>query len=970
MLNNNSKITKPIKCQPAIFILLLLFMTACGETALDSDNLINSAGHKDPGNTMPLSIDLAEWDAKDLELQAAGQAPEGSTVTIKSGASGEILGTTQTNRKRSSHEDERKDDSDGHKHGEDGDKDGKDGDEGQKEDDKNPGLARWSITIKNLAVVPCRIIATTGELSAEKNVKNAPDDCDQGTLPPPENQPPNGTILTPEQNETITVGNSVTFSAQAEDPDGDTQLTYAWDFGSGASNSTELDPGPVVFATAGQYTVTFTVTDSQGASDPTPDTRIITVSETTPPPGNLPPNGIITQPAENVAIDAGGSVTFAAEATDPDGDTQLTYLWDFGGGADNATQLNPGSVTFATAGQYLVTFTVTDSQGASDPTPDNRVITVNDPTSPPTNQPPNGTITQPTESVTIDAGGSVTFAAEASDSDGDTELNYLWDFGGGADNSTQLNPGTVTFATAGQYMVSFTVTDSQGASDPTPDSRQITVNDPTLPDTSHAGRFDTYEGSATCVGCHETQVHEVHASVHYQWNGPTPYVVNLSSGGKMHSINDFCGYPDINFIGQLTNLNGETVDGGCATCHTGMGAKPDPAVSQAQLENIDCLTCHSDIYRRKVVQQADGSFRFAVAPEKMTVPVLEAITDIQRTPSRGSCVNCHSYAGGGCNNKRGDLEEEHRNPSSAAFDVHMAPTSAGGAGLVCVDCHTTQNHRIAGRGVDLMPTDLDQPVRCTNCHSTQPHNDGDINKHTAKVDCTVCHINEYAKIVSTDMVRDYSKPAILDTERQLYDPNIERGANLAPAIRFWNGTSTFYEFGTQSVAGSSGRVLIAGPVGDINDSSAKLFAFKHHLAVLPHDPVTGRILPVKMGIILQSGNIDAAITTGTAEVGWSLAQGYDFIDTERFMGLFHEVSPATEALGCNDCHNGGTRVDFSGLGYNPLPQRDPDIAANCADGCHGDESGAWSPSTFFVGVHDRHVDREGYNCSRCHNFSR
>lgn len=588
---------------------------------------------------------------------------------------------------------------------------------------------------------------------------------------------------------------------------------------------------------------------------------------------------------------------------------------------------------------------------------------------PSTNQAPAGDIITPAQDETITIGESIDFSATASDPDGDTPLTYLWDFGGAADNSTQLSPGAVVFNSAGRVTVTFTVTDSRNLSDPTPDTRLITVIDPdAIPNTSHAGRFDRYEGSKTCAGCHATQVSEVHASVHYQWNGATPDVVNLASGGKLHSINDFCGYPDINFIGQLTNLNGQTVDGGCATCHTGMGAKPDPVASQAQLDNIDCLTCHSDSYRRKVVKLADGSFHFEVAPEKMTVPVIEAITDIHRTPSRGACINCHSYAGGGCNNKRGDMEEEHRQPASASFDVHMAPVSAGGAGLVCVDCHNVQNHRIAGRGVDLRPTDLNQPLRCTNCHAGRPHNNNNLDKHTDRVDCTVCHIRQFAKVTSTDMVRDFSKPAQLDAERQMYDPNIERAANVAPEIAFWNGISRFYQFGAQAVPGPSGRVLIAGPEGSIDDPAAKLFAFKHHLAVLPHDPLSGRILPMKMGILFQTGNIDAAITTGSAEVGWSLPQGYDFIDAERYMGIFHEVSPASDALGCNECHNGGGRLDFAALGYSPRPERDPATAANCASGCHGDESGEWSAGELFTAVHSRHVDREGFACSACHSF--
>ncbi len=112
--------------------------------------------------------------------------------------------------------------------------------------------------------------------------------------------------------------------------------------------------------------------------------------------------------------------------------------------------------------------------------------------------------------------------------------------------------------------------------------------------TSHAGRFDAYAGSATCRACHADEVAQVHGSVHYQWNGPTPGVVDMETGGKLGGINDFCGYPDINFIGQLTNVVGETVDGGCATCHVGLGAKPQPTASEAQLENIDCLVCHSE----------------------------------------------------------------------------------------------------------------------------------------------------------------------------------------------------------------------------------------------------------------------------------------------------------------------------------------------------------------------------------------
>jgi PKD repeat protein len=216
--------------------------------------------------------------------------------------------------------------------------------------------------------------------------------------------------------------------------------------------------------------VTFTVTDSLGLSDSTPDSRVITVNQ--PPVTNQEPNGVIDSPGTNVTITAGQSVNFTGTGTDPDNNLPLTYLWDFGGGATNSTAEDPGAVTFNTSGTYTVTFTVTDSLGLSDSTPDTRAITVN------VNQVPNGTIDTPSGDVTITAGQSVNFTGTGSDPDNNLPLTYLWDFGGGATNSTQEDPGNVTFNTAGIYTVTFTVTDSLGLADPTPDTRIITVNQP------------------------------------------------------------------------------------------------------------------------------------------------------------------------------------------------------------------------------------------------------------------------------------------------------------------------------------------------------------------------------------------------------------------------------------------------------------------------------------------------------------
>ncbi|MBI4687070.1 MAG: discoidin domain-containing protein [Nitrospirae bacterium] len=96
------------------------------------------------------------------------------------------------------------------------------------------------------------------------------------------NFPPEGTINTPTTDITINAGNTVNFTGAGSDSDNNLPLTYRWNFGagSGIADSTLEDPGAKQFNTPGTYTVTFTVTDSLGASDPTPATRVITVLNT------------------------------------------------------------------------------------------------------------------------------------------------------------------------------------------------------------------------------------------------------------------------------------------------------------------------------------------------------------------------------------------------------------------------------------------------------------------------------------------------------------------------------------------------------------------------------------------------------------------------------------------------------------------------------------------------------------------
>jgi len=91
---------------------------------------------------------------------------------------------------------------------------------------------------------------------------------------------------------------------------------------------------------------------------------------------NNPPDGSISTPATNQIISAGDTVVFQGSGSDPDGDTDLRYQWDFSGAAPGSNLQNPGTIRFGSAGDYTVSLTVSDSQGLADPSPAQRRISV------------------------------------------------------------------------------------------------------------------------------------------------------------------------------------------------------------------------------------------------------------------------------------------------------------------------------------------------------------------------------------------------------------------------------------------------------------------------------------------------------------------------------------------------------------------------------------------------------------------
>jgi glucose/arabinose dehydrogenase len=135
---------------------------------------------------------------------------------------------------------------------------------------------------------------------------------------PAGNGAPVGIIQSPSTEvATIQLGGSLDFASFGFDPDGDT-ISFDWDFDaliSGVAPSSAEDPGTVVFDRPGTFTVSLTVTDSQGLSNTLPDT--LTVNVTMPGGGGPQPGPVAS--ARRVGRGLSSPVAIAA----PVGDTRV-----------------------------------------------------------------------------------------------------------------------------------------------------------------------------------------------------------------------------------------------------------------------------------------------------------------------------------------------------------------------------------------------------------------------------------------------------------------------------------------------------------------------------------------------------------------------------------------------------------------------------------------------------------------------
>ena len=385
------------------------------------------------------------------------------------------------------------------------------------------------------------------------------------------------------------------------------------------------------------------------------------------------------------------------------------------------------------------------------------------------------------------------------------------------------------------------------------------------------GFIKEYEGAENCRVCHRHDGENFATSIHNTWLGIATNITGKegTATGKRVGVNDFC-------VAITSN------EGMCGKCHAGFGL-PEGNISVAK---IDCLICHAPNYK-KTATGPDPSINISEVTPGITLP------------TREMCLRCHATAGGGDNRKRGDLELAMGASSvSRDLDVHMS------ANMTCQDCHTfDEQHHVSGRGMDLRVDDTDTIVSCEGCHNVTepPHPKGSMyNKHMGRISCTTCHITSYGKVEPVEVARNWELPFLPGM--------LTKESNPAPIHVWWNRTSEIMDLADPVVL-DDGVVVMAKPGGGINDPGSRIYAARLHRGRQPWNGTY--MLPFNVPTAKATHNMTQAILETTGVI-------YDpvqYVNTTRYMGLFHGVSPKEDALTCNDCHK-DHKLDYEALGYD------------------------------------------------------
>ena len=457
---------------------------------------------------------------------------------------------------------------------------------------------------------------------------------------------------------------------------------------------------------------------------------------------------------------------------------------------------------------------------------------------------------------------------------------------------------------------------------------------------AHEDFFATtsYEGTKTCLKCHEDIGDDVLKTGHWNWQGVATNIEGYEGEphGKNDLVNNFC-------IAVPSN------EGRCSQCHIGYGYA-DKTYDFTNAENIDCLICHDQTGTYKKSKTAAGN----PDPSVDLLAVAKSVGKNEGSPQRANCIGCHANAGGGDNVKHGDLSTALLN-TTRQFDVHMG---TDGGNFTCVACHDvkrTHGGEPLTHGIGGMPfhsVDEGSMKQCSDCHgaSVDVHAGKDVDRlfvaqngdpRHQRLTCQVCHIPAIARQIATKTAWDWSTagqdidPVPVDpiSGRPTYDK--KKGSfvwelNVRPVLRVHNGKWNKLLVNVNDQYTTT-PVMIAGPAADPKDQTAMIYPFKRIVGKQVADTNNKTMLvPHLFGLAggdhpyWTEYNWDLALEDGAAYTGQTYSGGgaFEFVDTEMLLSVNHEIPPGTMSLGvgekCTDCHSDGL-IDWPSLGWDSDP---------------------------------------------------
>jgi PKD repeat protein len=256
------------------------------------------------------------------------------------------------------------------------------------------------------------------------------------------NVPPVGGITVPAEGDVFEEDANVDLFGWGDDTASDEgSIEYRWDMGDGTIvDWGQEDTTSHVYIASGNYTVTFSIRDDDGAVVNHSVTIIIE---------NLDPTAEVLEPVSGLTVDEDQVVTFKGSGSDTPTDAlALTFEWEIDGQTLTGETVEH---TFTKSGIYDVWFTVTDPDGETASVSVEVKVR---------NVVPK--VDADVEPLNIEEGGSINYTAVPRDTESDTDsLSVLWEF---KDSTTSTNAsGSHVFDTAGTYKVTVTVTDDDGA---------------------------------------------------------------------------------------------------------------------------------------------------------------------------------------------------------------------------------------------------------------------------------------------------------------------------------------------------------------------------------------------------------------------------------------------------------------------------------------------------------------------------